>query len=184
MPGFLKAAAIVMSGGVIVGVGALATLPGNLRESPPLLATGQIGALPSVPCDQQLWLNADRMCQTWTRPHRDVQHLLSPEPAPAEPSHEPSPAAPTASTRLTSDEAATKARPRASRAAEIRAARIARGEFVSRRIRMASRPVNNTQSGFMFWPTPQQNNYSYRPRSSRRSTDMTRMFALFGAPAR
>jgi hypothetical protein len=184
MPGFLKAAAIVMSGGVIIGVGVLATLPGNLRQSSPLLATSQIGALSSVPCDQQLWLNADRMCQTWTRPHRDVQHLLSPEPATAEPSREPPPAAPTASTRLTSDESATRARPRASRAAEIRAARIARGEFVSRRIRMAARPVNNTQPGFMFWPTAQQNNYSYRPRSLRRSTDVTRMFALFGAPAR
>lgn len=173
MPGFLKATGIAVSGGVIVGVGVLATLP---RQSSRSLTTGQISEQ-SVPCDQQLWLNADRVCQTWTTPHRNVQRVLSPESAPAEP-----PAVPT-STRLTSDQSATKARPRMSRAAEIRAARIARGEFVSRRIHVSSRPVNTTQPGFMFWSAAQQNTYSYRPRSSGRHTDMTRIFAFFGTPA-
>lgn len=172
MPGFIKAAAIVVSGGVIAG-GALTTLPGNLRHSSPLLAAGDIGNLPSVPCEQQLWLNADRVCQTWTIPHRDVRRVLSPESAPAEPSAEPRPGT---NTRVTSDEPATKARPRTSRAA----ARIARGEFVSRRMRMASRPVNVAQPGYTFWATPQQNGYSHRPRSFRR--DMTRIFAFFPAP--
>ena len=176
MPGFLKAAAIVVSGGVIVGAGVLATLPGKSQSSASL-ATGQT-ELRSIPCDQQLWLNADRVCQTWTRPHRDVQRVLSPELPPVEPSRE---RPPEVATRLTSDESATKARPRTWRAAENRAARIARGEFVSRRIRLASRPVNTTQPGFMFWSTPHQNTYSYRPRSSGRYTDMTRMFAFFGS---
>jgi hypothetical protein len=180
MPGFLRATAIVASAGAITG-GVLAALPGN--ESSPLLATGQIGDLPSVPCEQQLWLNADRVCQTWTVPHRDVQRVLLPEPAPAEPSGEPPPAVPATSTRLASDASATKALPHTSHAGEIRPARIARGEFVSRRIRMASRPVNSAQPGFMFWPTPQQNTYTYRARSSRRSTDMRPMFAFFGTSA-
>jgi hypothetical protein len=181
MPGFLKAAAIVVSGGVIIGAGMLTTLPVK-RQSSASLATGQI-ELRSVPCDQQLWLNADRVCQTWTRPHRDVQRVLSPELPPVEPSRErPPEVAPT--TRLTSDESGTKARSRTSRAAEIRAARIARGEFASRRIRLASRPVNTTQPGYMFWSTPRQNIYSYRPRSSGRYTDMTRMFAFFGSSSR
>lgn len=179
MPGFPKAAAIVVSGGVIVGAGVLATLPGNLRQSSASLAAGQVDQR-SVPCDQQLWLNADRVCQTWTRPHRNVQRVLSPELPPVEPSRErPPEVAPT--TRLTSDESATNARPRTSHAAEIRAARIARGEFGSRRIRLATRTANANQSGFMFWSTPQQNTYNYRPRSSRYNT---RMFAFFGAPSR
>jgi hypothetical protein len=181
MPGFLKATAIVASAGVIAGVGVLTTPPG--RQSSPLLATGQIGDLPSVPCEQQLWLNADRACQAWTIPHADVQRVLSPETEPAGPSREPPPVAPATATRLTSDESAAKVRPRTSRAAEVRSARLARGEFVSRRIRVASRPVNTTQPGFMFWSSPQQNTYTYRSRSSGRSTDMRRMFAFFGSAA-
>jgi hypothetical protein len=179
MPGFLKAAAIVVSGGVIVGAGVLATLSGNSRQSAPLLATGEIGDLPSVPCEQQLWLNADRACQTWTMPHADVQRVLSPETVPVEPSRTSPPAAPV-TTRLTSDESSTKARPRTWHAAENRAARIARGGFVSRRTRVASRPVNATQPGFMFWPTSQQNTYRYRSRSYERPADTTRTFAFFG----
>jgi hypothetical protein len=184
MPGFLKAAAIVVSGGAIVGVGALA-LPNNSRHSASLLATGQISDLPSVPCEQQLWLNADRVCQTWTTPHSDVQRILSPEPVRAEPSRQPPPRPPAAptGTRLTSDESTTKARPRTWHAAENRGARIARGEFVSRRIRVASRPVNATQTGFMFWPNSQQNTYRYRTRSSAQPNDMTRTFAFFGTSA-
>jgi hypothetical protein len=182
MPGFLKAAAIVASGGAIIGVSVLA-VPLHSRQSSPLLATGQIGDLPSVPCDQQLWLNADRVCQTWTTPHPNVQRVLSPEPSPAEPSRQPLPAAPATGTQLTSDLSTTKARPRTWHAAENRAARIARGEFVSRRIRVASRPVNATQPGFMFWPTQQQTTYRYHSRSSGPSNNMTRTFAFFGTSA-
>jgi hypothetical protein len=184
MPGFLKAAAIVVSGGAILGVGVLALPLHYSRQSSTLLATGQISDLPSVPCEQQLWLNADRLCQTWTMPHPDVQRVLSPGSAPAEPSRQPPPtAAPATGTRLTSDESTTKVRPRTWHAAENRAARIARGEFVSRRIRVASRPVNATQPGFLFWPAQQQNAYRYHSRSTGPSNDMTRMFAFFGTSA-
>lgn len=177
MPGFFKAAAIVMSGGAIVGTGVLATLPGGL-PSRPLSAAGQIADLAPVPCEQQLWLNADRTCQTWTAPHRDVQRVLLPGTT-AEPAPDPL-AAPATSTRLTADDSAAKPRVRASRTAE--AARIARGENVSRRMRVASRAANSTQPGFFFWPTSQQD--TYRQRSARRSGDMTRMFAFFGSPTR
>jgi hypothetical protein len=182
MPGFFKAAAIVMSGGAIVGTGVLATLPNEL-QSPPLTVAGQIADLPTLPCEQQLWLNADRTCQSWTVPHRDVKRILSPESTPDEPAPEPV-AAPATSTRLTADESAAKARARASRTAEVRAgaARIARGENVSRRMRVASRAANGTQSGFFFWPTSQQD--ANHQRSPRRSADMTRMFAFFGSPTR
>jgi hypothetical protein len=184
MPGFLKAAAIVVSGGAVLGVGVLALPPLHYsRQSSSLLATSQIGDLPSVPCEQQLWLNADRVCQTWTMPHPDVQHILSPgsERAPAEPSHQPPSVAPATGTRLTSDQSTTKARPRTWHAAENRAARIARGEFVSRRIRVASRPVNATQPGFLFWPMQQQTTYRYHSRSTGPSNDTTRVFAFFGS---
>lgn len=178
MPGFFKAAAIVMSGGAIVGTGVLATLPNEL-QSPPLSAAGQIADLPPVPCDQQLWLNADRGCQTWTVPHRDVERVLSPETTPAESAPEPM-AAPSTSTRLTADESAAKARARTSRTTG--AARIARGENVSRRMRVASRAANGIQPGFFFWPTSQQD--TVRQRSPRRSANTTPMFAFFGPPTR
>jgi len=181
MPGFFKAAAIVMSGGAIVGAGALATLPDELLQSPPVLATGQLTGLPSVPCEQQLWLNADRACQTWTVPHRDVQRVLSPEPVLEGPSRE-SPAAPTTSTRLT-DESAGKAHGHPLRAGDVRAgsARIARGENVARRLRVMPRTANATLPGFTFWPSQQD---AFRQRPPSRSTDMTRAFAFFGSPAR
>jgi hypothetical protein len=182
MPGFFKAAAIVMSGGAIVGTGVLATIPGEL-QSPRLSAAGQIAVLPPVPCDQQLWLNADRGCQTWTVPHRDVERVLSPETTPAEPAPEPL-AAPSTTTRLTGDESAAKARARTSRTAEVRAgaARIARGENMSRKTRVASRAANGTQPGFFFWPTSQQE--TLRQKSPRRSADTRPMFAFFGSPTR
>jgi hypothetical protein len=182
MPGFFKAAAIVMSGGAIVGTGVLVTLPGELQP-PPSSAAGQIADLASVPCEQQLWLNADRACQSWTVPHREVKRVLSPESTSEEPAPEP-PAAPAISTRLTADESAAKARARTSRTAEVRAGvvRIARGEVVSRRMRVASRAANGSQPGFFFWPTSQQD--TYRQRSPRRSADMTGMFAFFGSSTR
>ena len=65
MPGF-KAAAIVMSGGTIIGTGMLVMLP---EES-------QVADLPVLSCQQQFWLNADRACQTWTVPHREIERFL------------------------------------------------------------------------------------------------------------
>jgi hypothetical protein len=66
MPGFFKAAAIVMSGGATIGTGVLMVLPEDSR----------VAELPVMSCQQQFWLNADRTCQTWTVPHRDVERLL------------------------------------------------------------------------------------------------------------
>jgi hypothetical protein len=66
MPGFFKAAAIVMSGGATIGTGVLMVLPEDSR----------VADLPALSCQQQFWLNADRTCQTWTVPHRDVERLL------------------------------------------------------------------------------------------------------------
>jgi hypothetical protein len=66
MPGFFKAAAIVMSSGATIGTGVLMVLPEDSR----------VAELPALSCQQQFWLNADRTCQTWTVPHRDVERLL------------------------------------------------------------------------------------------------------------
>jgi hypothetical protein len=66
MPGFFKAAAIIMSGGATIGTGVLMVLPEDSR----------VADLPVLSCQQQFWLNADRTCQTWTVPHRDVERLL------------------------------------------------------------------------------------------------------------
>jgi hypothetical protein len=66
MPGFFKAAAIIMSGGATIGTGVLMVLPEDSR----------VADLPALSCQQQFWLNADRTCQTWTVPHRDVERLL------------------------------------------------------------------------------------------------------------
>jgi hypothetical protein len=83
MPGFLKAATLVMSGGAIVGAGAFEAIPEHALA--PLFATAAIPNLAPVPCKQQLWLNADRACQTWTVPHRDVRRALLLEPPTPEP---------------------------------------------------------------------------------------------------
>jgi hypothetical protein len=82
MPGFLKAAAIVMSGGAIVSAGALEMMPEDARPSVPLFATAPFPDFAPVSCKQQFWLNADRACQTWTVPHREVKRVLLVEPSP------------------------------------------------------------------------------------------------------
>jgi hypothetical protein len=66
MPGFFKAAAMVMSGGAIIGTGVLAVLPED----------SEVAELPVLSCQQQFWLNADRACQTWTVAHREVERTL------------------------------------------------------------------------------------------------------------
>jgi hypothetical protein len=71
MPGFLYAATIVMSGGAIVGAGVLMILP----------ESSKVPDLPPLSCQQQYWLNADRSCETWTVPHRDVEQFLASAPA-------------------------------------------------------------------------------------------------------
>jgi hypothetical protein len=67
MPGFLKAAAIVMSGSTMMGTGVLMVLPED----------SHIPDLPVMSCQQQFWLNADRTCQTWTAPRREVTQFLA-----------------------------------------------------------------------------------------------------------
>lgn len=96
MPGLFKAAAIVMSGGAVVGFGALMMLPPppeDTHPSSPVFAAAQIANLFPEPCKQQLWLNTlntDRVCQTWNLSDRDAERLLAvPEPpakAPRQPS--------------------------------------------------------------------------------------------------
>jgi hypothetical protein len=82
MPGYFRAAAIVMTAGAIAGAGVLAMLPSapiDPRDDarPPLFAILEGADRPQVPCKQQLWVNSDRGCQTWTVPHRDVERALS-----------------------------------------------------------------------------------------------------------
>lgn len=82
MPGYFRAVAIVMSVGAITGAGVLAMLPSapidTRDDSRPPLFTILDGANRSqASCKQQLWVNSDRGCQTWTVPHRDVERILS-----------------------------------------------------------------------------------------------------------
>ena len=86
MPGYLKTAALVISGGAIVGAGAAEFIPA--RALAPLLAPAAVPDFARVPCRQQLWLNADRGCQTWTVPHSEVRRVLLIEPPVAEPAPE------------------------------------------------------------------------------------------------
>src|SRR6516165_4568958 len=96
MPGFYRAAAIVMSGGAFLGFGVLMMLPRppeNTHHSSTLLGAEQIANFFPEPCKQQLWqntLNTDRVCQTWNLPDREAERLLAvPEP-PAKASRRPS----------------------------------------------------------------------------------------------
>jgi hypothetical protein len=83
MPGFLRAATTVCCGGAIVGVGALAMLPSapqGLARLWPVSDSVRISDLPPAPCKQQLWLNTDRACQTWTTAKGDVERVLATKP--------------------------------------------------------------------------------------------------------
>lgn len=121
MPGFSKAASIVMSGGALVGFGVLLMLPPPLEDTQPSssqLAAAQIANLFPEPCKQQLWLNTlntDRVCQTWNLSDRDAERILSvPEP-PAKAPREPSRPAP--DSHIAKDETVVKTRARASHTA-------------------------------------------------------------------
>jgi hypothetical protein len=79
MPGFLRAATTVVTGGAIVGAGVLMLLPadpaGSLKVSA-IFATVRVSDLPPAPCKQQLWPNTDRACQTWTTPKHAIERVL------------------------------------------------------------------------------------------------------------
>jgi hypothetical protein len=80
MPGFLKAATTVFTGGAIVGAGALMLLPSAPEGSPrvpSMFPSVRVSDLPPAACKQQLWLNTDRTCQSWTTPKPEVQRLLA-----------------------------------------------------------------------------------------------------------
>jgi hypothetical protein len=80
MAGFFRPATTVCTGGAIVGAGVLMLLPsapeGSLRV-PSMLATVRVSDLPRATCKEQFWLNADRVCQSWTTPKPDIKRVLS-----------------------------------------------------------------------------------------------------------
>jgi hypothetical protein len=81
MPGYFRATAIVMTAGAIAGVAVLAMLPSapiDPRDDsrPPLFTILEGSDRPQVSCKQQLWVNSDRGCQTWTVPHPNVERIL------------------------------------------------------------------------------------------------------------
>jgi hypothetical protein len=122
MPGFYKAAAIVMSGGVLVGLGALMMVPRpqeDTRPSSTLVGASQIANFFPKPCKQQLWLNTlntDGVCQTWNLSDRDAERLLAvPEP-PAKASRQPS--KPAADSHVSKSEMVVKTRARLSHTAD------------------------------------------------------------------
>ena len=176
MAGFLKAATIVISGGAIVGYGALAMFHDVLSPSSALFATERIPDPPQAPCTRQVWLNSDRACQSWTLPHRDVQQFLSSEPTPAGSSPERIAAS---DKRLAIEDPAAEVRRRAARGAyaKARAVRLARAENG-----VIFRTTDSAQHGSMYWPTFR--NDAWRPGSPQRRNDSTRMFTFFGTPVR
>jgi hypothetical protein len=125
MPGLYKAAAIVMSGGALVGFGVLMMLPPPPEDphlSSSLFAAAQIANFFPEPCKQQLWLNTlntDRVCQTWNLSDREAERLLAvPEP-PAKASRRPSKSA--ADSHVAKGEMVVKARARVPRTADSQA---------------------------------------------------------------
>jgi hypothetical protein len=157
MPGFYKAAAMVMSGGAFLGFGVLMMLPPqpeDTRPSSTLFAAAQIANLFPEPCKQQLWLNTlntDRVCQTWNLSDRDAERLLS---APEPPAKAPrQPERPAAESHVAKGEMVVKAHARVSRTAESQArpARESRSHRMSTRMSApaASPTVESTpRTGF------------------------------------
>jgi hypothetical protein len=70
-----------MTVGAITGAGLLAMLPSAPVEPrddsrPPLFTILEGNGGRQLPCKQQLWVNSDRACQTWTVPHSNVERIL------------------------------------------------------------------------------------------------------------
>jgi hypothetical protein len=81
MPGYFRATAIVMTAGAITGAAVLAMLPSAPIDQsddshPPLFTILEGSGRLQVSCRQQLWVNSDRGCQTWTVPHPNVERIL------------------------------------------------------------------------------------------------------------
>jgi hypothetical protein len=163
MPGFFKAAMIVMSTGAIASAGVLSTVPEEARA--PLFAAAPIPDPPPAPCYQQFWPNTDRACQRWTVAHRDVARLLAPESALVEEPPEPAPAT---GARLAAKESNLHARK--PRAAHVQ--RVAREDNASRFFHATA------QRGIVMWPTSRED--SFRSRATEWRNDRTRV-AFFGA---
>jgi len=129
MPGFLKAAALVISSGAIVGTGAFEMLPEHALA--PLLAIAPIPDFARVPCKQQLWLNDDRVCQSWNVPHREVRRVLFAEPPAAEPAPELHVATASAPAPRTTENASSKASVANNKARSVRSASSPTGSRAS-----------------------------------------------------
>jgi hypothetical protein len=170
MSGFVKAAAIVMFGGAIVGAGILAMLPEE--NSAPLSATVptkvEFPEISPAPCRRPLWPNAEGACQAWVLPHRELEGLLASEPTRAGAAHD-------------STLASGTVRGRTARAENNKGRRV-QANNASRRIPVAPRMASVTQRGTTIAPTWRQD--AFHPGFPERRNDMTRMFAFFGAPAR
>jgi len=80
MPGFLRAATIVLGSSAVLGASVLAALP-SAPEGGLFARWGAIGVpvadLPRASCKQQLWPNTDRICQSWTIAQPDTARYLS-----------------------------------------------------------------------------------------------------------
>jgi hypothetical protein len=80
MPGFLRAATIVLTGSAVVAGAVLAVLPSLPDGVLPIQGSRagvRIAELPRVPCKDQLWPNTDRVCQSWTAPKPQVASMLA-----------------------------------------------------------------------------------------------------------
>jgi hypothetical protein len=168
MSGFVKAAAIVMFGGAIVGAGILAMLPEE--NSTPLSATVptkvEFPTISPAPCRRSLWPNTEGACQAWVLPHRELEGLLASEPTRAGAAHD-------------STLASGTVRGRTARTENNKGRRV-QANNASRRIPVAPRMASVTQRGTTFAPTWRQD--AFHPGFPERRND--RMFAFFGAPAR
>lgn len=126
MPGFYKAAAIVMSGGAFLGFGVLMMLPRppeDTHHTSALVAAEQIANFFPEPCKQQLWLNTlntDRVCQTWNLSDREAERLLAAPQPPVKASRRPS-KEPAAASHVAKSDMAVKARAHVSHTADNQA---------------------------------------------------------------
>jgi hypothetical protein len=168
MSGFVKAAAIVMFGGAIVGAGILAMLPEENPLSATAPATVELPKISSAPCRRPLWPNTEGACQAWALPHRELEGLLASELTRAGAAHD-------------STLASGTVRGRTARA-ENKKGRHVQADNASRRIPVAPRMASVTQRGTVIWPTWRQD--AFHAGFPERRNDMARTFAFFGASAR
>lgn len=182
MPGFLRAATIVLTSSAVVAGAVLATLPSlpdGVLSTQAATAGIRVAELPRVSCKEQLWPNTDRVCQSWTVAKPEVASALAATaeaiaavPAPGqielqqdEPAdQEPVGASAPVDARIVAGETLEAVQARSRQSAQkqkVKSMPVANNQDQQNAIAVTARAANGAQRVIMIRPTSQQDHYYY-----------------------